>query len=92
MIDCAAEKAAGCVAFRCDQNSITYEQLVARANQLADCLIDAGVQRGDRVGIYMPRCVETAVAVYGIMKAGAAYVPLDPHAPVDTRKRPKNYR
>ena len=84
MIDCAAEKAAGCVAFRCDQNSITYEQLVARANQLADCLIDAGVQRGDRVGIYMPRCVETAVAVYGIMKAGAAYVPLDPHAPVDT--------
>lgn len=68
-------------AFRCGSNHISYLELSGKANQLAHLLVDLGVQKGDRVGIYLRRSLETAIAVYGIMKAGAAYVPLDPDAP-----------
>ncbi|MFK5972004.1 MAG: amino acid adenylation domain-containing protein [Flavobacteriaceae bacterium] len=68
-------------AFRCGNDSLSYSDLELKTNQLAKYLVNAGVQKGDRVGIYMNRCLETAVAVYGIMKSGAAYVPLDPQAP-----------
>lgn len=61
--------------------SLTYEALCRRSNALAHTLIDRGVRRGDPVGIYMDKGIETAVALYGIMKTGAAYVPLDPSAP-----------
>ncbi len=55
---------------------------IRQTNRLARTLVEAGVKRGDRVGIYMNKGQESAVALYGIMKAGAAYVPLDPYAPV----------
>ena len=61
--------------------SLTYGELARRSNQLAHMLIDRGVRRHDRVGIYMDKSIDTPVALYGIMKAGAAYVPLDPSAP-----------
>jgi amino acid adenylation domain-containing protein len=68
-------------AFVCLNQSVTYTDLNRQMNQLASLLVSRGIQKGDRVGIYMNRCLETATAVYGIMKAGAAYVPLDPTAP-----------
>jgi len=68
-------------AFRFGDTTLTYTELVHQSHQLAHCLIELGVQRGDRIGIYLNRCLETAVAVYGIMSAGAAFVPLDPYAP-----------
>lgn len=80
-IDHAADSAPDRAAFRCDDQSLTYQQLVEVTNRLAHALIDQGIKPGDRVGVLMPRCVQSAVAVYGIMKAGAAYVPLDPHSP-----------
>ncbi len=82
LIERAAERDAGHDAFRAPGQALTYGQLLNRANQLAHGLTEAGVRRGDRVGILMPRTVETAVAVYGILKAGAAYVPIDPQIPV----------
>ena len=69
-------------AARFSGQSLTYVELERRSNQLAHTLIAEGVQRGDRVGIYMNKGLESPVALYGIMKAGAAYVPLDPFAPV----------
>ena len=60
---------------------LSYAQLVHQANQLANCLLAEGAIRGERVGIYMDKCLEMAVALYGVMKCGAAYVPLDPLAP-----------
>lgn len=69
-------------AFRCDGKGVTYAELNQRANGLAEWLLEQGTQRGDRVGIYLSKSLETAIAVYGIWKAGAAYVPLDPNAPV----------
>lgn len=68
-------------AFRCGTTSLSYDELDIKTNQLAEHLIISGVVKGDRVGIYMDRCIETAIAIYGIMKSGAAYVPLDPTAP-----------
>jgi len=69
-------------AFRCLDNAISYTELNTKANQLASYLITSGITRGDRVGIYMNRCLDTAIAVYGVLKAGAAYVPIDPFMPM----------
>ncbi|MDQ8021456.1 MAG: amino acid adenylation domain-containing protein [Moraxellaceae bacterium] len=62
---------------------LRYDELDARANQLAHALIAAGVQRGDRVGLFMSRSAELLVGLLGILKAGAAYVPLDPLFPAE---------
>jgi len=69
-------------AFRCLDKSVTYSALHSKTDQLASFLVDLEVKKGERIGIYMNRCLETAFAVYGILKSGAAYVPLDPFAPV----------
>jgi len=68
-------------AFRFANQSFTYLEIETKMNQLAKQLIDSGVKKGDRVGVYMHRGLETVVAIYGIMKSGAVYVPLDPIAP-----------
>jgi amino acid adenylation domain-containing protein len=60
---------------------MTYRELDAASNGLARALIAAGVRRGDRVAILLPKSLECVAAVYGAMKAGAAYVPLDPMGP-----------
>ena len=62
--------------------SLTYKELVRGANNLACVLHDQGVKRGDRVGIYLHKSLETPVAVYGVMAAGAVYVPIDPMMPL----------
>ncbi|MGH2793673.1 MAG: amino acid adenylation domain-containing protein [Actinomycetota bacterium] len=62
--------------------SITYRELSQRANRLANLLISLGVRRGDRVGFYLDKSLESVVALYGIMTAGAAYIPFDPRAPI----------
>jgi amino acid adenylation domain-containing protein len=66
-----------------EQNgSITYEELAELSDQLRDVLQFAGVQRGDRVGIYLRKSIDAVAAIFGILKCGAAYVPVDPSAPV----------
>ena len=69
------------LAFKFLDESITFKDLNMKSSQLANQLISEGVKKGDRVGIFMPRCLETAIAVYGILKSGAAYVPIDPFVP-----------
>ncbi len=66
-----------------EDRSLTYRELNARANQLARHLGNAGVRPGARVGICMERSLELMVGLLGILKAGAAYVPLDPSFPKD---------
>lgn len=69
------------VAFRYENQSLTFEELVKRSNQLAFMLIELGVERSDRIGIFLDPSLETVISVYGIMSAGAVFVPLDANAP-----------
>jgi amino acid adenylation domain-containing protein len=62
--------------------ALSYKELDRRANQLANLLIQLGVKRGDRVGLYLDKSMEAVVGIYGILKAGAAYVSIDIRAPV----------
>lgn len=62
---------------------LSYAQMNARANQLARCLRAQGAGPGQFVALYMDRGLEMVVALLGILKAGSAYVPLDPSYPPD---------
>jgi len=83
IIDNAAQKFPERQAFRFQGDRAIYADLSVWTNQLANVLIEQGVKRGDRVGIFMNKCLEMPIAVHGIMKAGAAYVPIDPAAPAE---------
>ena len=63
--------------------TLTYRELNERSNQIAHLLRSRGVEKGDRIGIYFPKAVESLCAMFGVLKAGGVYVPLDPLAPAD---------
>jgi amino acid adenylation domain-containing protein len=69
------------IALECGQERLTYRELNARANQLARHLQKAGVGPETLVGISLRRSAEMVVALLGVLKAGAAYVPVDPEYP-----------
>jgi amino acid adenylation domain-containing protein len=65
------------------EEQLSYAELNRRANQLARYLRNRGVGVESRVGLYLERSPEMLVALLGVLKAGAAYVPLDPAYPSD---------
>lgn len=62
---------------------MSFLDLNSASNQLARFLIKNGVDRGHRVGLCLPRSIESITGLLAILKAGAAYVPLDPSYPAD---------
>ncbi|ADI04075.1 non-ribosomal peptide synthase/amino acid adenylation enzyme [Streptomyces bingchenggensis BCW-1] len=66
-----------------DNRRLTYRQLDERANQLAHHLISLGVGPEDYVALALPRTELALIAVFAVLKAGAAYVPIDPSYPQD---------
>ncbi len=62
---------------------LTFDALDRRANRLARLLRERGVRAGDRVAVLVDRSASTEVALLGVLKAGAAYVPLDAGYPVE---------
>jgi amino acid adenylation domain-containing protein/non-ribosomal peptide synthase protein (TIGR01720 family) len=70
------------IAIQHKQETMSYSGLDRRANQLGHYLLRLGAGPEVRVGIYMERSPEMIVALLGVLKAGAAYVPLDPAWPI----------
>lgn len=60
---------------------IRYGDLDVLAGEMRDGLVEAGVRSGSRVGIYAPKSIASLAAIFGTLKLGAAYVPVDPDAP-----------
>ena len=77
------EETPDAVAVVYEQSSLTYAELNCRANQLAHALIKEGIGPEDVVALAVPRSVEMIISLLGVLKAGAAYLPLDPEYPAE---------
>jgi len=69
------------IAAECAGEALDYATFERRTHALALALARRGIGRGDLVGVYVPRSLDMLVAVLGVLKSGAAYVPLDPEFP-----------
>jgi amino acid adenylation domain-containing protein len=65
-----------------NDQSVSYYELNQLTNKLANILRKNGINRGDRVGIYINKSIQSIISIFGILKAGAVYVPLDSKAPL----------
>ncbi|WP_381800542.1 amino acid adenylation domain-containing protein [Streptomyces niveus] len=79
--EASAAKHPGRPAVRCGDRELTYRELDLLGERWAAALHARGVRGGDRVALLIEPSVDTLVALIGTLKAGAAYVPLDPHHP-----------
>lgn len=78
-VSATADAAPERVAFRAGKQQVTYGELECQSNRMARMLLDNGAAKGDRIGVLMPRCVESVIAIYGVFKAGCVFVALDPN-------------
>ena len=83
LFEARATEAPDTVAVEDGVNSLTYRQLDERADSLARVLASHGAGPGRIVAFSLPRSVDLAVAVLAVLKAGAAYLPLDPEHPAE---------
>lgn len=72
------------VALVCAGRRFSFRELDEMSNQVAQALVQRGVDRGDRVALYLPNCPEAVLGVFGVLKAGAVFVMVHP-----TTKREK---
>jgi len=73
-------------AIQYQDKQLTYRELHDKANQVANYLIDQGAQSNVLIGLCMDRSIEMIVGILGILKAGAAYVPIDPSYPHERKE------
>jgi long-chain acyl-CoA synthetase len=66
------------VALVCDGYRLTYAQIEEQANRVANGLLNLGIQRGERVAVWLPNSVESVVAIFAILKAGATFTVVNP--------------
>jgi amino acid adenylation domain-containing protein len=81
-----AERAPNATALICEDQRWTYSALNEAANRLARVLLSTGVSGNSLVGVFLQRSPEMVIALLGILKAGAAYVPLDPSYPAERNR------
>ncbi|MDQ6672238.1 MAG: amino acid adenylation domain-containing protein [Chloroflexota bacterium] len=83
LFEAAAARTPSAVAVVFGEQHLTYAELDARADRLAAWLRRQGVKTESLVGVCVPRSLDMIVSVLGVLKAGAAYVPLDPEYPAE---------
>ena len=83
LIEAAVDKFPDNIAVIAGDEQLTYKQLDAQANRLAHYLIAQGVGAETMVPIMMERSLEMVIAINAVLKAGGAYLPLDPEHPLD---------
>jgi amino acid adenylation domain-containing protein len=83
LFESRADRAPEAPAVTVGEERLSYGDLDRRANQLACHLRANGVQPGDRIALLLERSVEMVIAILAVLKAGAAYVPLDPAHPAE---------
>lgn len=71
------------IAIVSEEGAITYAQFERRTNQIARALRQRGVKRGDLVALVLPRGAQTIQTIVGVLKSGAAYVPIDSETPAE---------
>jgi non-ribosomal peptide synthetase-like protein len=71
------------IAIEQDQTKYTYSEAERAANRLAHYLISKGIAPEEKVAILLPRCAQVTIMMLGVLKAGGAYIPLDPEIPAD---------
>jgi amino acid adenylation domain-containing protein len=77
-----AEQQPSAVALLDGSSHMTYAELWAAAERVASALHASGIEHGDRVALYLPKDSIAIVCLLGVLRASAAYVPIDPRAPV----------
>jgi L-proline---[L-prolyl-carrier protein] ligase len=81
LLESARRSPAAC-AVQCPlAGAVSYGALDAQANRIAQFLLGKGVKSGDRVGLFMPKSAAAVAAMQGVLRVGAAYVPIDPQSP-----------
>jgi len=83
LFEAQAEQSPDRIAVVCGDCELTYGELNRRADDIAHVLCQRGVGNGDIVGIFLDRSEQLLVALLGVLKSGAAYLPLDPGYPAE---------
>ena len=83
LIETEAARVPDNIAVQDGDMTLSYRELDSRANQLAHYLIKQGVVPGQIVGLHFTKCIDMVVSVLAVMKAGGAYLPMDPNYPID---------
>lgn len=81
LFDKCVEKYPEKIAIEAGENSITYKQLQEMSSGFAQQLINQGVTKGDHIAIVANKTIDTIIYIFAVIKAGAAYVPIEPQNP-----------
>ncbi len=76
-LEISADRLSDKVALICDGKRLTYAEVEAQANRLANALRSQGLQRDDRVALYLPNSIELAIGIFAVLKAGGVFVPIN---------------
>lgn len=83
LLDRGVERYGSQCAIAMETRRISYDELASSANRIARSLLRHGIGKGERVLLWTNRSPEAVAAIWGILKAGAAYVPMDPMLPAE---------
>src|SRR5512138_3213677 len=81
LFDAQVTESPNATALICGEQKLTYQQLDERADRLAGYLVSLGVEPNELVGVCISRSLDMVVAILAVVKAGGAYIPLDPAYP-----------